>query len=297
MTATIESGGPRPPVPAAADAPVVLITGASSGIGHALARRLAARGWRVWASMRRPEKGETLRLEARQRGWTLWTPALDVTDDASVHAAVNELLRATGDRIDLVVNNAGYFGFGALEDTTPDELRAQMETNVIGVHRVTRAVLPAMRARKCGRVVIMGSLSGLVALPMMAPYHASKWALEAVAESLRYELLPSGIDVVLVEPGPFETALHANEIPAAASADPASAYVALMASYKQQSERLRRAPVSTLVDTIERAATTPRPRLRWPVGPSAFQAAYLRRVCPDWLYEWLVRLTFRIRRP
>src|SRR5204863_6642352 len=108
-----------------------------------------------------------------------------------------------GGRIAAVVNDAGYFAYGALEEVHPDELRAQLETNVLGVHRVTRAVLPAMRARRAGRVVFLGSLSGLIALPMMGPYHASKWAVEALAESLRYELLPFGIRVVLIEPGAF----------------------------------------------------------------------------------------------
>jgi len=277
-------------------APVVLITGASSGIGHAAARRFAALGWQVWASMRRPEKGEALRLEARERGWTLVTPALDVTDDSSVAAAIDQLLAATGGRLDLLINNAGYYALGACEDTTADELRAQLETNVIGVHRVTRAVLPAMRARRRGRVMVIGSLSGLVALPALGAYQASKWAIEAWTESLRYELRPFGVEVVLIEPGPFQTNLHVNERPAAASDDPASPYRPLMDQYRRQSSGLRRASLPLLVDTIERAATVPRPRLRWPVGPSSFQAAYLRRVSPDWLYEWIVRLAFRIRR-
>jgi len=277
-------------------APVVLITGASSGIGHAAARRFAALGWRVWASMRRPEKGEALRLEARERGWPLETPALDVTDDSSVAGAVAQVLAATGGRLDLLINNAGYYALGACEDTTADELRAQLETNVIGVHRVTRAVLPAMRARRRGRVMVIGSLSGLVALPALGAYQASKWAIEAWTESLRYELRPFGVEVVLIEPGPFQTNLHVNERPAAASDDPASPYRPLMDQYRRQSSGLRRASLPLLVDTIERAATVPRPRLRWPVGPSSFQAAYLRRVSPDWLYEWIVRLAFRIRR-
>lgn len=279
-----------------AQAPIALITGAASGIGHATARRFAARGWRVWASMRRPEKGEALRLEARERGWTLYTPALDVTDDGSVAAAVGEVLAATGGRIDLLINNAGYYALGACEDTTPDELRAQLETNLIGVHRVTRAVLPAMRGRRSGRVMVIGSLSGLVALPALGAYQASKWAVEAWTETLRYELRPFGVEVVLIEPGPFATNLHVNERPAAASADPASAYGPLMAQYGRQSAGLRRASLPLLVDTIERAATVARPRLRWPVGPTSFQAAYLRRLSPDWLYEWVVRLAFRIRR-
>lgn len=279
-----------------ADAPVVLITGASSGIGHATARRFAARGWRVWASMRRPEKGEALRLEARERGWALQTPALDVTDDGSVSRAVEQLLATTDHRLDLLINNAGYYALGACEDTTSDELRAQLETNVIGVHRVTRAVLPAMRARRRGRVLVISSLSGLVALPALSAYQASKWAVEAWTESLRYELRPFGIEVVLIEPGPFETNLHVNERAAAASQDPTSVYGPLMENYRRQSAGLRRASLPPLIDTIERAATVVRPRLRWPVGPTSFQAAYLRRLSPDWLYEWVVRLAFRIRR-
>ncbi|HEX2659455.1 MAG TPA: SDR family oxidoreductase [Polyangia bacterium] len=283
------------PEPAPNEPPVVLITGASSGIGHALARRFAARGWRVWASMRTPTKGDSLRLEARERGWKVWTPSLDVTDDASVEAAVAELLRETGGRIDLLINNAGYFSYGALEDVRPDELRAQFETNVIGAHRVTRAVLPAMRARQGGRIVFIGSLSGRVALPMMAPYHASKWALEALVESLRYELLAFGIPVVLIEPGPFETALHANEVIATAATAATSPYAELMAAYRKQATGLRRASLPALIDTIERAATVPRPRLRWPVGPTAFQVVYLRRLVPDWIFERVVRFAFRIR--
>jgi NAD(P)-dependent dehydrogenase (short-subunit alcohol dehydrogenase family) len=205
------------------------------------------------------------------------------------------VLRETGGRIDLLVNNAGYFSFGALEDVLPEELRAQFETNVIGAHRVTRAVLPAMRARRAGRVVFLGSLSGLVALPMMGPYHASKWALEALVESLRYELLTFGIRVVLIEPGPFETALHTNEVLAAAAGDPGSPYASLLAAYRQQATGLRRAALPSLIDTIERASTVSRPRLRWPVGPTAFQVVYLRRLVPDWLFEWVVRFAFRIR--
>jgi NAD(P)-dependent dehydrogenase (short-subunit alcohol dehydrogenase family) len=282
--------------PSASAAPVVLITGASSGIGHAAARRFAALGWRVWASMRHPEKGEALRLEARERGWVLETPALDVTDDASVSGAVARLLAATDQRIDLLLNNAGYYSLGACEDTTADELRAQLETNVIGVHRVTRAVLPAMRARQAGRVMVIGSLSGLVALPVLGAYQASKWALEAWTESLRYELRPFGIEVVLLEPGPFQTNLHVNERAALASQDPASPYRPLMENYRRQSAGMRRASLPLLIDTIQRAATVARPRLRWPVGPTSVQAAYLRRLSPDWLYEWVVRLAFRIRR-
>lgn len=286
---------PAPP-PGQSHAPVVLITGSSSGIGHALARRFAARGWVVFASMRTPAKGEALRAEARERGWSLHTPQLDVSDDGSVDRAVSALLAQTGGRLDLLVNNAAYYLFGPLEETSPDELRAQLETNVVGVHRVTRAALPAMRAAGRGRIVILGSLSGLVTLPVVGPYHASKWAIEAWAESLRYELSPLGIQVVLIEPGPFRTALHDNEVLAAAAGGSASPYRGLLEAYRQQAGALARAELPVLIDTIERASTVSRPRLRWPVGPNAFSAAYLRRLTPDWLYELVVRFVFRTRR-
>lgn len=293
---TTPSSSPAPPANDAATASrVVLITGSSSGVGHALARRFAARGWTVFASMRRPDKGQELRDEARDRGWSLHTPRLDVCDDASVTTAVGGLLAQTGGRLDVLINNAAYYQFGPLEETSADELRAQFETNVIGVHRVTRAALPAMRAARRGRIVVLGSLTGLIALPVVGPYHATKWALEAWTECLRYELSRFGIGVVLIEPGPFKTALHDNEVRAAAAGGPESPYADLFAAYRREAHNVRRAELPVLVDTIERAATVRRPRFRWPVGPSSFSAAYLRRLTPDWLYELVVRVVFRAR--
>lgn len=275
----------------------VLITGSSSGIGRAVAERFASRGWRVFASMRRPEAGESLRARAAAAGWRLETPTLDVTNDASVHAAVDGVLANTGGRLDALVNNAGYYALGPLEETSPDELRAQLDTNVVGVHRVTRAVLPVMRARRAGAVVVLGSLSGRVAIPMVGPYHASKWALEGMIEAWRLELIPFGIRVALIEPGPFETALHSNERLAAAAGLTESPYAPLMASYQRQSARLRRArDLRPVVDAIERAATARNPPLRWPVGPTSFSAGRLRALVPDRLYEWVMRVAFPIRR-
>lgn len=276
----------------------ILITGSSSGIGLALARRFGERGWRVFATMRRPdgEGGAALREEAAARGWRLTTPALDVTSDGSVAAAVAAALAETGGRLDVLVNNAGYYSLGALEETTPDELRAQLETNVVGVHRVTRAVLPAMRARRAGSIVTLGSISGLVAVPMVGPYHASKWALEGMIEALRLELVPFGINVVLIEPGPYVSDLHKKEIRAAGAGRDDSPYAPLYAAYLSQSARLRRAALPGLVDVIERAATARRPRLRWLSGPTSFSAGRVRRLCPDFIYEWVMRLAFPIRK-
>jgi len=284
-----------------ADAPPrqsILITGSSSGIGLALARRFAERGWRVFATMRRPDGpgGPALREEAAARSWRLSTPALDVTRDDSVRDAVDAALAETAGRLDVLVNNAGYYAVGALEETTPEELRAQLETNVVGVHRVTRAVLPAMRARRAGTIVTLGSVSGRVAVPMVGAYHASKWALEGMIEALRLELLPFGVRVVLVEPGPYESDLHVKELTAAAAGRPDSPYAPLLAAYRRQATVLRRARLPGLVDVIERAATARRPRLRWLVGPTSLTAGRLRAFCPDVAYEWIMRLGFPIRR-
>ena len=228
--------------------------------------------------------------------WALHTPRLEVADESSVTAAVGEVLAETGGRVGLLINNAGYYLVGPLEETSSAELCAQFETNVLGVHRVTRAVLPAMRQAGRGRIVILGSLSGLVTLPVAGPYHASKWALEALAESWRYELAPLGIGVVLMEPGPYKTLLHDNEVWADASCGPESPYGGLSDAYRREAAKLRRAELPALIDAIERAATVRRPRLRWPVGPNAFSASYLRRLTPDWLYELVVRVVFRQRR-
>ena len=278
----------------AAEARTVLITGSSSGIGRATAERFAARGWTVFATMRRPEAGEALRALAAQKGWRLTTPALDVARDDSVDAAVGAILGETGGRLDVLVNNAGYYALGPLEETSPDELRAQLETNVVGVHRVTRAVLPAMRARRTGAVVTIGSISGRVAIPIAGPYHASKWALEGMIEAWRLELAPFGVRVSLIEPGPFVTSFHDNELTAAQSR-PDGPYAGLIAAYQRQSDRLPRAKdLTPVVDAIEQAATVASPRLRWPVGPTSLSAR-LRPFVPDRLYEWIMRIAFRPR--
>jgi NAD(P)-dependent dehydrogenase (short-subunit alcohol dehydrogenase family) len=277
----------------------ILITGSSSGIGRATAERFAARGWRVFASMRRPEAGAEMRERAAREGWRLETPALDVTREDSVTAAVREVLEKTGGRLDVLINNAGYYAFGSLEETSPDELRAQLETNVVGVHRVTRAVLPAMRARRAGRILVLGSVSGRTVVPMVGPYHTSKWALEGMIEAWRLELIPFGVSVALIEPGPFKTDLHVKEKLADAAGGPGaevSPYAELLAAYRRQAEKIPRSTnLTPVVDVIERAATVRRPKLRWLVGPTSFYAGRLRAFVPDWLYEWILRLGFPIR--
>jgi len=269
--------------------PVLVITGAATGLGRAVAEAMAARGWWVFATMRTPERpeGVALRAAAREKGWRLETPALDVTGDASVRACADEILAATDGRVDVLLNNAGFMLAGPLEETSPEELRAQLDVNVLGVHRVTRAFLPAMRARGEGCLAFVGSVSGRVALPFLAGYHASKWALAAWVEGLRYELVPFGLRVVLFEPGPFATSFHANERKAAGMSSD-SPYARFFARLMARNESVPRAEVASFVACFERAISRPHPRLRWPVGPFSLAGTTLRRLVPDGLYAWVL---------
>jgi len=197
-------------------AQTVIITGCSSGFGRDLALALARGGHRVAATMRAPdgknaEAAQLLRQRAEGDGLSLRVLDLDVTSDASVEAAADSVTRDWG-APDTVVNNAGQMFGGVTEAFTSAEMAHQLDVNVVGVHRVTRAFLPAMRERGRGLVVNMSSTAGRAAVPFFGVYHASKWALEGYSQALRGELASSGVDVVLIEPGPFATNLFPNTV-------------------------------------------------------------------------------------
>src|SRR5258708_5663628 len=177
---------------------VVLVTGASSGIGAIAAAFLAERGYRVYAGARSAVTAAGVE-----------PIALDVSDDASVTRAIEAILAKEG-RLDILVNNAGFGIAGAIEDTSIDEARAQFDVNFFGVLRMCRAVLPAMRPRKAGYIVNIGSIGGLIAIPFQGFYSASKFALEGFSEALRLEVRPFGIHVVLIEPGDHRTSFTPN---------------------------------------------------------------------------------------
>src|ERR1700759_3251829 len=179
---------------------VVLVTGASSGIGLACATYLAGRGYRVYGTSRRAgtsQKGSVAMLVA------------DVTNDLSVEQAVAAVLEREG-RLDIVVNNAGMCLAGPAENTSIEAAKSQLEVNFFGAHRVCRAVLPIMRSQRAGYIVNIGSIGGLVAIPYQSMYSASKFALEGFSESLRMEVRPFGIRVVIIEPGDHKTAITEN---------------------------------------------------------------------------------------
>jgi NAD(P)-dependent dehydrogenase (short-subunit alcohol dehydrogenase family) len=185
----------------------VLITGTSTGFGLSTAVELARRGWRVFATMRNLDKRGPLEeaLAAAGVAEQVTIAQLDVTDRASVHGAVAVVLEATGGTLDAVVHNAGTAAGGAFEDLPDADLRRVMETNFWGVLELTRALLPTLRAQRAGRIVIVSSESAFAGQPANSIYCASKWAIEGWAESLAFEVSRFGIEIVLIEPGPYLT--------------------------------------------------------------------------------------------
>jgi NAD(P)-dependent dehydrogenase (short-subunit alcohol dehydrogenase family) len=271
----------------------VLITGASRGIGRAAAHRLAGKGWDVLAGVRRPEDGEAL------RGERIAPVVLDVTDAAALAA----LDGALPERLDAVVNNAGIAISGPLEALPVDEVRRQLEVNLVGPLAVTQAVLPRLRAAR-GRVVFVSSLSGRVATPMTGAYNASKFGLEGLADTLRMELRPWGIAVVLVEPAQTDTDMW-REAEGALEADLAKLSPEHRELYAGHIEGARKmiprsqklaSPVEGAAATIERALTARRPRARYVVGTGPRVQGVLAHVTPTPTLDAVLRLATGVPR-
>ena len=266
---------------------VVLVTGASSGLGHAIAKALAAKNHRVFGTARVPRAGVS-------DGFT--TLPLDVTQDESVAACIVEVIRAAG-RIDAVVNNAGFGIAGAIEDTTAAEALSQFETNFFGTHRVCRAVLPHLRAQRAGIIINMSSLAGRIPLPFQGFYSATKFAIEAYTEALRMEVRPFGIGVSMIEPGDFATAFTANRrmtresIPASPYYEPAVRAIATMARDEQANQDL-----SPVIEAVETILQSRRPALRYPRA-NAVQRTFnaLRPFLPQAIAESLIRTTYGLK--
>src|SRR3984885_12916258 len=260
---------------------VVLVTGASSGIGLACATHLAGRGFRVYGTSRRAASAS-----AHLGNVTMLTA--DVTDDRSVERAVAAVLEREG-RLDIVVNNAGMGIAGPVENTSIEEAKRQLDVNFFGAFRVCRAVLPAMRSQRGGYIVNIGSIGGLVAIPYQAMYSASKFALEGFSESLRMEVRPFGIRVVIIEPGDHKTALTGNRrvevMPGSPYGDSFQAALAKTAHDEQNGpgpEQIAR--------LLHRVVNQRNPRLRYTIGPTAQRAAvWLKRLTPYSLVEYVMR--------
>ena len=270
--------------------PIALITGSNSGIGLATALYLARRGFTVWATMRNLEKAHELRTIIESEKLPIELARLDVCDDDSLKSAVARILQKSG-RIDVLVNNAGYGLRGAVEEVALDEWRRQFETNFFGVIRVTQAVLPQMRAQRSGAIVNISSVLGRFAIPFSGPYTASKFALEGLTETLRYELAPWNIKVILIEPGFIATKFQENAQLAQAAQRDDSPYTVFKKSSGRRIQRniYRAAPPERVAETIYRAIMHPHPKLRYAVGRDARLVLPLRRFLPEGLFERVLK--------
>ncbi|MGY4818235.1 oxidoreductase [Pseudomonas chlororaphis subsp. piscium] len=272
---------------------VALVTGASSGIGEATALKLKALGYTVYAAARRVERMHPL----AQAG--LQVLPLDVTDDASMQACVQDILARSG-RIDVLVNNAGYGSYGAVEDVPSDEARAQFEVNVFGAVRLIQLVLPQMRAQRSGTIINITSMGGKMHTPLGAWYHGTKFALEAISDCLRLEVQPFGIDVVVIEPGGIKTEwadIAAQKVVETSGRGPYAPQAQAMArSMVGETSRKYQSPPQVIADTIARAVSARRPKTRYAVGFGAKPLIFLRRLLSDRAFDALMRLATGISR-
>jgi NAD(P)-dependent dehydrogenase (short-subunit alcohol dehydrogenase family) len=274
--------------------PSVLITGCSSGIGAATALRLLRGGWTVYATARRVDTIAALAAEGAQ------TLRLDVTDEDSMRAAVAAIERRHGS-VGALVNNAGYGQSGAIEQVSLDAVRRQFDTNLFGVIRLTQLVLPGMRRVGDGRIVNIGSMGGRLTFPGGGVYHATKHALEAVTDALRFEVRGFGIRVILIQPGLTRTGF--SDV-ALASLDAQTASAGPYTHFAREvgritSESYEKGPVARLAGSpddvarvIERALGASKPRARYPVTPSAHVFLALRRWLPDRWWDAFLRRTY-----
>jgi NAD(P)-dependent dehydrogenase (short-subunit alcohol dehydrogenase family) len=272
----------------------VLVTGCSSGIGRASALRLARSGWTVYASARRPE---TI-AELGEAG--CHTLALDVTDEDSMHAAVETVEQAEG-AVGVLINNAGYSQSGAIETVPMDAVRRQFETNVFGLVRLTQLVLPKMRAQRWGKIVNVGSMGGRLTFPGAGHYHATKHALEALSDALRFELRGFDIDVILLEPGlittEFGTAASASMVGLEDSQEDPYAHfnatvAAVTAGAYEGPMRVLGAGPERVAKVLERALARRHPPARITITASAKLSIATRRLLSDRAWDAAMRAQF-----
>ncbi len=263
---------------------VVLVTGASSGFGQAIAGLLAQRDFEVFGTSRHPSESEPL------PGVSMLP--LDVRSDESVRACVEAVVGPTG-RLDVLVNNAGYVQGGAIEEVTLEQAKAQFDTNFFGAVRMVKAVLPIMRKHGTGQIINISSVAGIIAAPFLGFYNASKFALEGYTESLRHELRPFNVGVSLVEPGFFKTNIARNR---QYGAEPISDYDPWRRrglSAIEQFENRGPGPAA-VAECVLRIVESKSPGLRYRVGSDARRYIRLRRILPASTFEWGVRRTFKL---
>jgi NAD(P)-dependent dehydrogenase (short-subunit alcohol dehydrogenase family) len=278
----------------------VLVTGASSGIGRATVRRLDAAGWKVFAGVRKEEDAAALRAESSER---LEPLMLDVLDPEAIAAAAERVAAEAGG-LDALVDNAGTAVAGPLEALPIEDFRRQLELNLTAQLAVAQAMLPAIRTAR-GRIVLISSMGGRVALPLTGAYHASKFGLEGLGDALRQELAPWGIKVVLVEPGSIDTPIWSNgekdadRIFAKAPPRMRELYGGAVERYRQvvKDTAERGVPPEKVAAKIEHALTTARPHARYLVGLDAQVMARLKPFVPTPLFDRLIARAMKFPKP
>ncbi len=276
----------------------VLITGCSTGIGRGTATLLASKGWPVYATARKLDAIKDLEAKGCK------TLALDVCDESSMRAAVDAVERAHG-AVGVLVNNAGYGLEGCFEETPMELVRRQFETNVFGLVRLCQLVLPGMRKQGWGKIVNLSSVGGKLTLPGGAFYHATKHAVEALSDAMRFELGGFGIDVVVIEPGPIKTEFGNTAIANVERVKQnGSAYAAFNAAVAGKIHEAFDGWMATfagapddVAKAIERAISSSRPRTRYPITAAARTMMFLRRWLPDRSFDAFLRTQFPPPRP
>lgn len=272
------------------DKPSILITGCSSGIGHNAAHGMRAAGWRVFASCR--QEADCVRL--RDEGFE--SPQIDYADSDSIHAGLAMVLAGTGGTLHAVFNNGAYVIPGAVEDLPRDALRNIFETNLFGVHELTRAVIPVMRAQGHGRIVNCSSVLGLIPMQWRGAYVATKYAMEGLTDVLRLEMRDTAIAVILIEPGPITSKIRANSIPHferfidwenSARAEEYHAKL-LKRLYEDRGPDRFELPPDAVTQKLLRAVTADRPRPRYYVTTPTYFAGAIRRVLSTRLLDWVL---------
>jgi len=279
----------------------VLITGATDGLGKAAAFLLAERGYRVFAAGRSAEKRAQLDALAREKTLPLETLEMDVCDESSVQKAVSSVQLKSG-AIDVLINNAGLVYVGAIEDLRMEDWRRQFETNFFGVLRVTQAVLPQMRERRKGRILMMSSVSGFVTPPTQGAYSASKHAIEALSNALRHELYPFGIHTILIQPGYIMTNIQNTAMEMAQTYQEkfkSGPYARIYASYLGNATSTRAQSKTTPEDCARimlKAIEAPRPKARYGVTPLATLAKFTKWTLTDNAADRMIRRRYGITR-
>jgi NAD(P)-dependent dehydrogenase (short-subunit alcohol dehydrogenase family) len=267
--------------------PVALITGASSGLGKDFALRLLQEGYAVYGAARRLDRMNDI---VAAGGIAL---AMDVTDEVSTAAGLARIIREQG-RIDVLINNAGYGQYGALEDVQIDDARKQFEINLFGLARLTQLCLPHMRAQKSGKIFNISSVGGKLATPLGGWYHASKFALEGYSDALRMETRPFGIDVVVIEPGAVKSEWSGIAAQEAARISGKGAYAGIVAKLaKLQARQRSEPPPRVITDLIIKALRAGTPKTRYHGGMLAGPMLFMRRYLSDRMFDRVVLSAFR----